>query len=118
MGMYTGLRGTVILNDLGRSLAANNFDWPSSEVGAIKAFGNEDSRNCFIPFGAHSYMPDEWGKSHSIVVGDKWDFSCSLKNYEGTIDRFISDVLPLIAGSWRLEKLYEESEHPTIIIKE
>lgn len=117
MGMYTGLRGTVILNDKGVDMASLKFDWSASDVGSIKAF-SEDGRSGFIPFGVHSYMPDCWGESFSLVVGNRWEFSCSLKNYEGTIERFVSDVLPFIADDWNLEMLYEESERSTEIKKE
>ena len=36
-------------------------------------------------------------------------FSCSLKNYNNTIGKFI-DFLPQIADKWNLESLYEECE--------
>lgn len=114
MGMYTGLRGEVILNDLGVQLAQEGFEWSKSQNGIIAGFGL-DHRAGFIPFGSHCYMPDSWGEQRSEVVGQLWAFSCSLKNYESTIQRFIAEVLPLIAADWQLEILYEEDDEPTKI---
>lgn len=117
MGMYTGLRGEVILNDLGVEIAATGFEWSKSSNGIIQGFSH-DHRADFIPNGSHCYMPDSWGESRSDVVGYLWAFSCSLKNYESTIERFISEILPLIADDWSLEMLYEENDEPTKISKE
>lgn len=115
MGMYTGLRGKVILNNLGVQLSQTEFKWASSSNGVIVKFGLSDDRSCFIPYGALCYMPDEWGEQFSVVIESAWSFSCSLKNYDSTIERFIAEVLPLIAVSWRIETLYEEDDTPTII---
>lgn len=118
MGMYTGLRGKVVLNDLGVQLSQTGFEWSSSLNDLVAKFGLSDDRSCFIPYGALCYMPDEWGEQLSAVIGSTWSFSCSLKNYDSTIKRFIDEVLPLIAVSWQLETLYEEDDTPTSIINE
>lgn len=119
MGMYTGLRGQVVLNDEGLALYRADFDWGVSSLEAIRIFG-QDGRSSFIPWGVHAYMPDSWGESFSRVemCSTVWHFSCSLKNYGRTIEAFIECVLPLIADSWRLEKLHEENDQPEIFEKE
>lgn len=68
----------------------------------------------FIPYGAVCYMPSDWGDSHQELTGNVLDFACSLKNYEGEIEWFIENVLPVIGEAWHLQKLYEEDETPTI----
>lgn len=113
MGMYTGLRGTIVLNDLGVRVAVSDFNWESfTNVKQLVDF-SEDNRAYFIPNGVHCYMPEEWGDSFVNVHGSVMHFSCSLKNYTGTIEKFIQNVLPVIADEWVLESLYEEDEVAT-----
>lgn len=129
MGMYTGLRGKVKLKTEVEELMcywlyADDTFCERYNYGMWSFIGNEldntkvvnfadDSRSSFIPNGQVCYMPDDWQNENNIELGDTWNFSCSLKNYNGTIQKFI-DLLPEIALSWRLEELYEEDNIPTI----
>jgi hypothetical protein len=129
MGMYTGLRGQVVLK---KEVAELMKTWYMSDIPSnieeqydysvwkfvavsldnkhILEF-SEDFRAGFIPNGAVCYMPTDW-ENQLDFVGDTLFFCCSLKNYTGTIDQFI-DLLPHIALQWDLEELYEEDSEST-----
>lgn len=124
MGMYSGLRGKVKLkpevaelmkewnSDENTSAFSETYDnnlWKYIAVqlgnDAVLVF-SDDSRSDFIPYGRVCYMPDDW-YNDNMLTGNLWEFCCSLKNYNGTIEEFI-DILPHIALYWDLEKRYEE----------
>lgn len=119
MGMYTGLRGKIVLkdNELSKVIIEKDFDWGAIRNSyydqTISAWANVGRCN-FIPFGAVCYMPDSWGDWFQTVDGLTLTFCCSLKNYEQEIQTFIDKVLPEIAGDWALESLYEESVYSTL----
>lgn len=116
MGMYTGLRGRVKLKsqEISNVLLDCEFNWKDiSDVlksNVIREY-SEVSRCNMIPWGSICYIP--WDKENT-VDNDIWTFSCSMKNYESTIEKFIMNVLPEIAIAWDLESLYEEFDVPTI----
>lgn len=116
MGMYTGLRGKVVLKD-------NYVDKVGSQLGSEEGFYwenilpktngfNNYSRNGLIPRGFVCSMPFSWGDGYSKLNGNVFEFCCSLKNYSSTIEVFIEECLPEIALSWELEVLYEEDDEP------
>lgn len=112
MGMYTGLRVKAYIKPefaemvsaiVNRDAEWKDFDYPFLEE--FKVF----SRARFIPFGAMSYMPEDWYNDNGFDIEQGvWNFACSLKNYEGEIDKFLEDVLPNIAITATAERLYEE----------
>ena len=115
MGMYTGLKGRVILKEKYKSLADRyDFEWNMwlAEAPELKGW-NDYSRSSMIPYGNLCYIPDSWDKEPVSYNNGEWIFCCSLKNYENTIGYFIIKVLPIIADSWDLEELYEEDDIPT-----
>ena len=118
MGMYTGLRGTVVIKEQLRSaLQTALFEERSwKRMGDIsEAFTKfaSHSRAQFIPFGMVSYMPCDWEEEHDYdAVTGVLSFCCSLKNYNGEIEDFL-ECLPDIADWWNLESLYEEHDSPT-----
>ena len=115
MGVYTGLRGKVILKDEFvesiQTLNSREIEWDGIE--GLPDIYLDDSRTSFIPFGVVCYMPADWD-NYNTLEGNVWEFCCSLKNYTNTIEKFVSYVLPVIALSWDLESLYEENEQPEI----
>lgn len=124
MGMYTGLRGVVRLKSeytkrIKETTTTNGyFEWKEilSDTPELNPF-LQDSRKSFIPCGAVCYMPSEWEREAGWFLNDETNtflFCCSLKNYNGTIKKFISLVLPEIAESWYLQELYEEATQPII----
>ena len=115
MGDYTGLRGKIKIkkemhDKINNLVHAQATDWgdilPSENVFLA------DWRNMFIPYGAICYMPDDWNGSVEYNNGILY-FSCSLKNYNNTIEKFIEHVLPLIGDEWDLESLFECDDIPT-----
>lgn len=125
MGMYTGLRGFVkfkeeYVSDIQCYMKRGVEDWYDlrqiHSVVSFRAFAT-DERSMFIPFGAVCYMPDEWGASRCAFEDDTMSFTCSLKNYDRTIEKFLA-CLPDIAYEWRLEKLYEEDSDITLFTSE
>ena len=128
MGTYTGLRGSVTLKDnvADAVKAYKELEQKSSEpyielweyvreVTGLDLQGfDEDYRADFIPFGAVCYMPEDWVYGNEIE-GNVLTFTCSLKNYTGTIGKFI-DILPVIATAWNLEELHEEASEPVFYV--
>lgn len=120
MGDYTGLRGSIVLNEkysqvFDMMIECENapyFKWDE-----ILPAGNEylqDYRNSFIPFGDVCGISDwEYAVKYSREMHTLF-FTCSLKNYDRTIESFLRNVLPEIAQSYDLEELYEYDDVPTI----
>lgn len=112
MGMYTGLRVKAYIkpeyHEMIGSIVGRDVEWKHFDYDFLKTFGNL-SRASFIPFGAMSYMPDDW-ENRNIFHKNAglWDFACSLKNYENEIEAFLDNVLTKISISATAEKLYEE----------
>lgn len=121
MGMYTGLRMKGRLKSeavpIIKLLLEPNSSWdkvlsqlPNSSQFKIDAWINF-SRCNFIPFGAIAYLPwneedPEWKLS---LVGNKFTFQCSLKNYENEIEFFLKNVAPNLFESCKhCEVFYEE----------
>ncbi|MNF96314.1 hypothetical protein D3C85_384880 [compost metagenome] len=115
MGMYTGLRGKILLknNKLSSVIIQKDFRW--EEVAGticdetISKWADVGRCN-FIPNGSVCYMPASWGEGWS-VEGNVLTFTCSLKDYCGEIKAFVNKVLPHIADAWNLEEFYEESTY-------
>lgn len=119
MGMYTGLRGKIKLKPeyavkIKQEMDSEEyFCWEN-----ILPEGNKYhsySRNSFIPFGAVCYI--DWKEEPVELKDGVLSFTCSLKNYDDTIEVFLKECLPLIADSWNLEELYEEDITSTKHIK-
>ncbi|OMD76835.1 hypothetical protein [Paenibacillus odorifer] len=120
MGEYTGLRCKLKIKDefvpLIESMVKDRLDWGdlNTEHLFIKDFA-EYNRSSFIPYGMLSYMPDEWEEVdhadwNTTFVDKVWTFQCSLKNYEDTIEKFFTDVLPEITEvSLHIETYYNGS---------
>lgn len=118
MGMYTGLRGWIKFTPEITKKVKPYFDndsdmsWDSLGIEETAEFidFSEDSRASFIPYGAICYMPSEWEEDKSRIyndIEDKFYFTCSLKNYDDTIGKFITWV-NTVAIEYQLEKRYEE----------
>lgn len=118
MGMYTGLRGTVVVKPeyVGKinMLVNDVVDW--EDILHTDNLYINYSRNSCIPFGAVCYMPSDWEYKVDFK-NNELTFCCSLKDYNSTIKQFLTHCLPEIADSWTLEELYEEDSQPTIHTK-
>jgi hypothetical protein len=124
MGMYTGLRGSVTFKESIADVMKEHMNtetlWQNcslwvyvvDQTGLDLKDYQQDARCDFIPKGMVSYMPNDWSDNDFYWVGNTLFFTCSLKNYTGTIEHFIS-ILPIVAVSWDLEELYEEDSEPT-----
>lgn len=134
MGMYTGLRASVVIKPQWRGAIgllhesrntpktsfSSGQDWEAVFAQYPDLPGLYDwvkvGRRDFIPFGALAYMPEDFsdaedGESFSKYDADsgRWTFCCSLKNYEGEIRQFVEEVLSHIVDSVDYcESLYEE----------
>lgn len=112
MGMYTGLKVRVLIKEEARPIIAllnEVCDWREvaqkyPEVGAWAAVGRAN----FIPFGCLSYMPDDFPDHMCEFKDGWWEFSCSLKNYEGEIKQFVEFIRPMIERVEEFWSLYEE----------
>lgn len=128
--MYTGLRFKGFVKEEYREdielLLNDSKGWNACKHEELLEFAKFD-RSRFIPFGALSYMPDCWegepyDKENPWDCPDTdgfdrkfnketgyWSFQCSLKNYEGEIEYFISKIVPLICSKVvHCEEFYEE----------
>lgn len=123
MGMYTGLRGFVDVNDeyiddikklVEDKCWRDCFSDDSIPGYDVIAEFKEDCRCDFIPYGVVCYMPEDWREHQPVeLFYDRLSFTCSLKAYGATIERFLN-MLPYIAKGWVLQELYEEDHIPTI----
>lgn len=117
MGMYTGLRCKVKIKEEYREDIQSVMDksWEECKHKELKMF-SKDRRSSFIPYGSLCYMPDEWDYDSRFslyfdVYTGEWNFQCSLKNYDSTIEIFMK-LLELIASDvYYLETYYEEDEY-------
>ena len=117
MGMYTGLRfeaklKPIVADAIKLLYKEGNSDgfWESlSRIIPVSNSWLMTDRRDFIPFGALSYMPNDWEETPTGIDGQTWKVCCSLKNYGGEIELFLRDVLPyLISELCRVEYRYEE----------
>lgn len=126
MGMYTGLRFHVKLNELGvkvlEKLIENSDEdssynrWDLGELQVpLEIYNFKNFSRCnFIPFGEVYYMPDDWEwKNNYNKEESTWEVCCSLKNYNNEIEYFWDQVIPYIVSNvYYAEMLYEEFENP------
>jgi len=123
MGMYTNLKGTILVKPEYRAMIADLCDWEKTTHGWLsvaRLHRNEDNsmipwlfeyahynRANFIPRGAAGADP-----VYSITDDGIWTIECELKNYEDTIGAFMRLIVENIALSAELESWYEEDEEP------
>jgi len=141
MGDYTGLRAKVTvkpeLREYIKELLHHSYDWEDAMV-SFQILGDWETnpaykmidaplkswikypRHSFIPFGMHSYMPEEWGDAYRKfdVETGVWEFSCSVKNYDKTIEYFLENLFPLLVESCEYcEKRFEGYSSPSTFYK-
>ncbi len=124
MGQYTGLRGSVTFKESVADVMKEHMNseelwqncglwtYVAEKTGLDLKDYQQDARCEFIPKGMVCYMPEDWHDNDYYWIGSTLFFTCSLKNYTGTIEQFV-DILPIIAVSWDLESLYEEDSEST-----
>jgi hypothetical protein len=110
--MYTGLIFSGIVKSNYRSEVSalvNTGSWSNTCSALFRNFSNY-SRCDFIPFGSLSYMPDSWDDLTHLTYDEQsgeWSFVCSLKNYDGEIDRFLEMTPTFMESVSHAEVLYE-----------
>ena len=128
MGMYTDLQVSGIIKDeivdeikrlMECRLNGKSF-WESSYIEVLRKFGENDDRADFIPMGGGIYHDEleemtEGPKLSLVQKDDKytWEFVCTLKNYNHTIETWMDEIAPLIFESATMYSWYEETNHPT-----
>lgn len=114
MGNYTGLRGEIMIkpefHDNFKTSSVVDFEW--DEILDENHPYLLDYRKNFIPFGSICYL--DWDDVPVTFENGVLAFTCSLKNYNNTIDTFINTVLPIIGDAWYLEEMYEYDDESTI----
>ena len=126
--MYTGLRAKVVVKLEYHKAITLLYGVRTAPGGGLNCWKTvaewfpffqswgEVGRASFIPFGVMCYMPEEWGETRSKFDRSTgvWEFHCSLKNYEGEIEKFLSEILSEISESVEFcQTLYEEDESET-----
>ena len=120
MGMYTGLRFKGVVKKQFREEfepIALKGCWEEAKDKKINNFANT-SRASFIPCGALAYMPEEWEDTEEKPTdgfertynkeSGVWTFQCSLKNYDDTIEIFLTLAPYFIERVEHCEVFYEE----------
>ena len=113
MGMYTGLRFAGIVKPKfrkGFTIVAQEGRYDCHPNLFISQFAGI-SRSAFIPMGGLAYMPKSWGKWYLPIYDSQtgyWQFQCSLKNYEQTIEKWTHLIPYFLSDIIYLEKFYEE----------
>lgn len=118
MGDYTELRVRATIKHKYRDLVTELMDENNKcywrELVArfpkfmwLRAWAHKVDCSMMIPFGGSSSFPNDpdWAHTWNPETGF-WQFQCSLKNYEGTIENFLAHVLPELA-----ETVHEAYEH-------
>ena len=113
MGMYTGLYFKALIKEEYREMvdsAISDHDWAAiGEKFPIAKEWAKVGRCKFIPWGALCYMPDDFPDPCRDMTNGVWEVSCSLKNYEGEIQKFVEEVLkPISQEIYECFSLYEE----------
>jgi len=119
MGMYTGLRVVAKIKPEYKGLVDSIVEYRNPMGCWLDVVGQypftqqfaEMGRSNFIPYGSLNYMPYEWEKTNEWD-GATWSFCCSLKNYEGEIETFLTTILVVISEYAEVEYLYEEMTTP------
>jgi hypothetical protein len=116
MGMYTGFKGKIKIKekyaDEFYKIVQNNYNWEESNIDFFKEYSKVERAN-FIPRGYSCYF-ENWNEKQYNEEERIWTFSCSLKNYEYTIQKFINIVLSEITEKiFYLKKRYEEIQYST-----
>ena len=117
MGMYTGIRFKGIIKKEyldGFDDIAFRGNWELSNHEIFREFGKLP-RADMIPRGSLSYMPDEWEQTHDFDLcfdqsKGRWEFNCSLKNYNGEVEEFLEMIPNFVEYLIYLEVRYEEWE--------
>jgi hypothetical protein len=119
MGMYTSLKGTILVKPEYRAMIADLCDWEKTP-GSWWDLANMNpqyrwlvkyagvSRSNFIPRGTYAASKPVY----NITDDGIWYIECELKDYEGTIDAFMRLIVANIALSAELESWYEEDAEP------
>lgn len=123
MGMYTGLRASVIVKPEFRYAISelHAVEWPRwgkvlTTCPRVPGLTEWVKYGCDqIPFGGLSYMPDDFsdaenGEHYSRFDEDsgEWTFCCSLKDYKSEIEFFVENVLRhIIVRAKYCEHIYE-----------
>lgn len=110
--MYTGLYFKALIKEDYHKMVelVNNDDWNAAgQICPIAKEWCKVGRHNLIPFGALCYMPDDFPEQISSFKDGVWEVSCSLKNYEGEIQKFVEEVLkPISEEIYECFSLYEE----------
>ena len=113
MGMRTSLRfkGTVkeqfLKNFENIALAG---EWHNASDKNLKKFSSLD-RARLIPTGEFAYMPIEWAdekrREYNENTGE-WVFTCSLKDYDDTVEEFFK-LVPYFIKDLEYAEVYSET---------
>ncbi|MCP4336639.1 MAG: hypothetical protein GY679_02180 [Mycoplasma sp.] len=117
MGDFTGIRCAVklkkeMIEQVEKVL--NDGNW---EKTLFKEWADMN-RSSFIPFGPIDYVKyNEDDKCFdNSLIDEYWFFQSTLKNYDGEIDFFIKNVLPVLAEQIiYLDTWYEYDSEPNVI---
>ena len=115
MGMYTELRGTVVFKteDIAKAFAYGKVEPDWNQWLAVSALVDSQDVKDFIHYSRSTWIPNgDVDYQEGCVV----QFTTELKNYDGTIGKFL-DLIPEIADNWILEKRYEECSRYTLYKK-
>jgi hypothetical protein len=108
MGMYTELRGQIKFktDEIAELFSEGDDHW--KQIGEILG---EKVVTDFQDFSRSHWIPNG---GTECKEGGIVSFSTELKNYDGTIGKFLTDILPLVADDWVLEERYEERSQWTL----
>lgn len=118
MGMYTQLivrckLKPEFIEPVKKLLSQDAYTWTVMAQEGNYEWMEEFARNeraGAIPFCESSYF-----ESYPNTVNDErvWSFGCNLKNYEDTIEEFLTMLPHMIVELYECKTLYEEAGTPT-----
>lgn len=109
MGMYTQVQFEMIVKPEFRKYTEvyTKGDWASTDDPKFLEFSKDD-RASFIPNGYDTFSLDGGWRTFDENTGE-WDVSCSLKNYENTVEKFF-DLIPYFIESIKTLETFDEND--------
>lgn len=109
MGMYTQVQFTMIVKPEFRKYTEvyTEGGWVDTDDPRFLEFSKDD-RASFIPNGYDTFTPGGGWRIFDEETGE-WDVSCSLKNYENTVEKFF-ELIPYFIESIKTLETFDEND--------
>lgn len=117
MGMYTNLKFCARIKPEYESVVQRLVDGERWEDIENPYISDDSPFSVWARVGRCNSIPHGFCcvrdyENRNVFSNGWWEVSCSLKNYEGEIEHFLSNILPVLADYAEGETHYEEMPEP------